>query len=118
MGVIKKEGIKQSVVTYIGVLIGVANTMYFYPKFFAEEELGLFRFLLDTATLLFPLICLGVHNLSVRMFPTFKNPENGHNGLLNLLLIGVLFGYGIFLIGVFFLYPFIDQLFSNNSLNP
>ena len=44
--VIKKEGIKQSVVTYLGVLIGAVNTMYFYPKFFSEEELGLFRFLL------------------------------------------------------------------------
>lgn len=116
MGVIKKEGIKQSIVTYVGVLIGVANTMYFYPKFFSEEELGLFRFLIDTATLLFPFVSLGIHNLSVRMFPTFKNSENGHNGLLYFLLLGVFIGYAVFLIGVFILYPFIETLLSEKSL--
>jgi O-antigen/teichoic acid export membrane protein len=116
MGVIKKEGIKQSVVTYIGVLIGVANTMYFYPKFFTEEELGLFRFLMDTGALLFPFVSLGIHNLSVRMFPTFKNSENGHNGLLFFLVTGVIIGYVIFLIGAFIAFPFIDGLFSDKSI--
>lgn len=115
MGVIKNEGIKQSIVTYIGVLIGVANTMYFYPKFFSEEELGLFRFLLDTATLLFPFVSLGIHNLSIRMYPTFKNTKNGHNGLLYFLLVGIFIGYGIFLIGVFFIHPYIETMLIDRS---
>lgn len=116
MGVIKKEGIKQSVVTYLGVLIGAVNTMYFYPKYFTEEELGLFRFLLDTATLLFPFISLGIHNLSVRMYPTFKNSTNGHNGLLFFLLIGVITGYSFFLLSSIFFIPFVDGFLDDKSL--
>ncbi len=116
MGVIKKEGIKQSVITYLGVLIGIANTMYFYPKFFSEEELGLFRFLIDTATLLFPFISLGIHNLSIRMFPTFKNPGNGHNGLLTFLLIGVFVGYILFLLGALLFTPYTLGLLADKSI--
>lgn len=115
MGVIKKEGIKQSIVTYVGVLIGTVNTMYFYPKYFSEEELGLFRFLLDTATLLFPFISLGIHNLSVRMYPTFENPKNGHNGLLFFLLIGVSGGYVIFFLSSLFFTPFVVVFLESKS---
>lgn len=116
MGVIKKEGIKQSIVTYLGVLIGAINTMYFYPKYFSEEELGLFRFLLDSATLLFPFISLGIHNLSIRMFPTFKNPQNGHNGLLFFLLVGVLGGYILFLVAAMAITPFAENFLDDRSL--
>lgn len=115
MGVIKNEGIKQSIVTYIGVLIGAANTMYFYPKYFTEEELGLFRFLMDTALLIYPFVSLGITNLCIRMFPTFRNKENGHNGMLYFLIIGVLIGYGLFLLCFMFTYPFIDVWLSGKS---
>ncbi len=116
MGVIKKEGIKQSVIIYIGVFIGTLNTLYFYPKFFDPDHLGLFRFLMDTSLLLYPLISLGVHNLSVRMFPTFKSEENGHNGLFALLIMGVSIGYILFLIGVYFFEPLIVDHLKSESL--
>jgi len=115
MGVIKKEGIKQSIVSYIGVLIGIVNVVYFYPKFLTEEELGLYRFLIDTATLLFPFISLGVHNLSVRMFPIFKDPENGHHGLWFFLLSGIVVGYIFFLSVIVLFFPFIDQFFADET---
>ncbi|MGK0316297.1 MAG: O-antigen/teichoic acid export membrane protein, partial [Saprospiraceae bacterium] len=115
MGVIKKEGIRQSIVTYIGVLIGAANTMYFYPKFFTEEELGLFRFLMNTVLLLLPFISLGVTNLSIRMFPTFRNDKNGHNGLLFFLMVGILVGFTIFLILFFLGFPIFEGFFNDKS---
>ena len=116
MGVIKKEGIKQSVIIYIGVFIGTINTLYIYPKFFDPDHLGLFRFLMDTSILLFPFISLGVHNLSVRMFPTFKSDKNGHNGLLFLLMTGVTFGFLLFLAIVYFMEPQIVLYLKDESL--
>jgi len=115
MGVIKKEGIKQSIVTYIGVLFGAVNTMYFYPKYFTEEELGLFRFLMDSALLLLPFVSLGITNLSIRMFPKFKNEENGHNGLLYFLFVGVFIGYAIFLVCFLMAYPIFEGFFMDKS---
>lgn len=98
MGIIKNQGLKQSFVTYIGVLMGVVNNLYIFPKMLDVDELGLYRFLIDSALLLFPFIGLGVHNLSVRMFPKFKNEKNGHQGFLLFLLMGAAAGYVIFLI--------------------
>lgn len=116
MGVIKKEGIKQSAIIYIGVFIGTLNTLYFYPKYFDPDHLGLFRFLMDTSLLLFPIISLGIHNLSIRMYPTFKNESNGHNGLFAMLMGGVLAGYILFLIAMFFFEPVIVSYLKGESL--
>ncbi len=116
MGVIKKEGIKHSAIIYIGVFIGTINTLYFYPKYFDPDHLGLFRFLMDTSILLFPFISLGVHNLSVRMFPIFKSDKNGHNGLLFLLMTGVTFGFLLFLGIVYFMEPQIVFYLKDESL--
>ena len=115
MGVIKREGIKNSIVTYIGVLLGAINTMYFYPKFFTEENLGLFRFLIDTSTLIYPFVSLGIHNLSVRMFPTFKNKENGHNGLWFFLLSGVTLGFLFFFLLATIFNPLLGSFFDSRS---
>jgi O-antigen/teichoic acid export membrane protein len=116
MGVIKKEGIKQSAIIYIGVFIGTANTLYFYPKFFDPDELGLFRFLIEASLLLFPILSLGVHNLAVRMFPIFKSEKNGHNGLLGLLMYGVAVGYVLFLLLTYIFQSFIVSYLQSESL--
>jgi len=65
--------------------------------------------------LLFPFVSLGIHNLSVRMFPTFKDEGKGHNGLLFFLLVGVLGGYLFFLVIAFILKPFIISLLASES---
>jgi len=87
MGVIKRQGLKQSIVVYAGTVIGMLNVLYFYPRFFSPEELGLVRFLIDTSILFAPFFLVGATNLSVRFFPEFKNEEKGHNGFLNFLLL-------------------------------
>lgn len=115
MGVIKNQGLQQSIVTYVGVLIGVVNNIYIFPEYLEVEELGLFRFLIDTSMLLFPFISLGIHNLSVRMFPQFKDEKNGHNGLLFFLLTGVIGGYLFFLIIAFGLKPLLLSLLASKS---
>ena len=101
MGVIKRQGIKQSIVNYAGVFLAAFSTIFIYVL--DQELYGAARFVIDTAFLLSPFILLGATSVAIRYFPIFKNEENGHNGLLSILGIQFLIG-GIIVIAVLFLF--------------
>lgn len=105
MGVVKRQSLKKSLVRYIGVIIGMTNLLLIYPL--SGEMLGEIRFVVNTASLLVPFFLLGINSWTVRFFTTFRNPENGHNGFLGLLLLTFLIGFSL-LGGV--VYFFQDQL--------
>lgn len=95
MGVIKRQGIKQSIVVYAGTLIGIVNVLFIYPYFLRPEELGLARFLIDTAGLIAPFVLFGATGLTVRFFPEFKDDKSNHRGFFGLLLLYALAGIGV-----------------------
>ncbi len=94
MGVIKRQGIKQSLVNYLAVIVGAISTLFIYPL--DTETVGLARFLIDGALFLGPFLMLGFNGVGIRFFPYFKDEANGHRGFLSLLLSGVLLGCLIF----------------------
>lgn len=98
MGVIRRQGIKHSIVTFLGVFLGMINVLFIYTYALTKTELGLIRYLISTATLIVPFISLGIASVAIRFFPNFKNESNGHNGFLFFLLSIPLVGYVIFLI--------------------
>ena len=49
MGVIKRQGIKNTIATYIGFVIGFVNLIIIQPNFLSKEELGLTRVLYSFA---------------------------------------------------------------------
>ena len=83
MGVIKRQSIKQSIVSYFGVLIGITSTLFIYPL--NLEIYGFVQFLLGTASLLVPFLNFGVAFLAVRFFP-LESEKNNDRGFLTLLI--------------------------------
>ncbi|MEL6636881.1 MAG: polysaccharide biosynthesis C-terminal domain-containing protein [Bacteroidota bacterium] len=95
MGVIKRQGIKQSLVNFIGVAIGALSTLTIYAN--EKEAYGLARFLLGTSLFFAPFISLGFTSVAIRFFPEFKENSERYRGFLGLLLLTVAFGATIFL---------------------
>ncbi len=100
MGVVKRQGIKQSIVTYAGVVIGMVNVLFIYPAFLKEEELGIINYVRETAAMLSLFVFLGSTELVVRFFPYFKDEGKKHHGFLFLLLSIVGLGCILLLIGL------------------
>jgi len=90
MGVIIRQGIKHSLVNYIGAGVGVVSMLFIYPL--QTEAYGLARFLTDSAILFIPLSLLGSNVLPVRFFPAFEDRASGHHGFLGWLLLIALAG--------------------------
>jgi O-antigen/teichoic acid export membrane protein len=84
MGIIQRQGIKRSILTYIGVGIGAFSTLFIYPL--ELEVFGMMQFIVNTASFFATFATFGVTVLPVRFFPVFENPQRAHNGFLGLLL--------------------------------
>ncbi len=109
MGVIKRQGIKRSIVNYVGVGIGALSTLFIYPL--DTEAYGLMRFVIDTAFFLFPFASLGTVMLVIRYFPIFKDPEKAHNGFFSFILLLATTAVLLFLLfGSFLKEPLLNAL--------
>ncbi len=114
MGVIQRQGIKQSLVNYLGVLIGAVSVLFIYPL--DPKSYGLARFLIDGSLFLSPFLMLGFGGVSIKFFPQFKNEKNGHNGLLFIMLIAVLSASLIFVLLAFLFKDFIYDLYADKEV--
>ena len=117
MGVIKRQGIKNSLVSYFGVLIGAVNVLFIYPISDATlEAYGLVRFLVDTSFLLMPFVMLGMGSLTVRFYPVFRDDEKSHHGFLFNLLLGAGAGMLLFALSFWLFKNQIIEIFSGKAL--
>ena len=96
MGVIKRQGIKQSLVNYFAVAIGAVSVLFIYP--IDRETYGLARFIIDGAMFLAPFLMLGFSSVTIRFFPHFKDEKKGHKGFLFFVVSGVSVGCILFLL--------------------
>ncbi len=102
MGSIKKQGITNTIISYIGIGVGFLNLILLQPFMLKPEELGLTRILFSFTLLVGTLFPLGLNFLTIKFFPRFKNKENGHNGYFGLLLLFALIGYAVIACVIFF----------------
>ena len=89
MGIIAKQSIQGTIVTYLGVAVGFVTTFFVLTRFLTAEEIGLARVLVDAATLFIGLAQLGTSASIIRFYPHFvtkrregeeakeKNTEHG-----------------------------------------
>ncbi len=95
MGVIKRQGIKNTIITSIGIIIGVVNVIFIQPKYLSEEELGLTRLLYEFSYLIGLAVPLGLPNIIVKYFPFFRDKEKKHNGFAGYVLLIFFIGFAI-----------------------
>ena len=120
MGIIKRQGLKGSIVSYFGVLIGIASTLWIYPSFL--ELYGQAQLIISTATLFIPIASFGIPSLAVRFFQDFKDQENKHNNFIGVLIFSIiLFNLLFFTLSFFcgeYLLHFLDSLeFNTEQIN-
>lgn len=113
MGIIQRQGIKQSLVNFIGVAIGVLSTLFIYP--YDKEAYGLARFIIGTGMLLVPFINMGLGNVAIKFFEEFSSENSGNRGFLGFLLAANCGGVIIFLIIAFLAKDSIYSFYQDRS---
>ena len=83
MGIIAKQSIQGTIVTYLGVAVGFVSTFFVLTRFLTTEEIGLARVLVDAATLFIGLAQLGTSSSIIRFYPHFKRNLESYRSAQN-----------------------------------
>ena len=86
MGIVQRQGLRNTLISYAGLGIGFVNTTFVLPRLLAPAQIGLLSVLVSVATMGALVSALGFTNTTIRYFPYFRNREAGHTGFLPLLL--------------------------------
>ncbi len=101
MGIVIRQSIKASIVSYAGAVIGMVSTIFIYPYFLTPELIGLNRILIDSAFLFAFIVQIGIPNAIIRFSPQLKKMglirEAYRYALLLPLISLVFFGTLVFL---------------------
>lgn len=79
MGIVKKQAYKNTIISYMGMVIGYVNVLL-YTQYLATTQYGLFGLLQNLAVLYSLIAGLGVPSIITRYFPFFRTEDRKHNG--------------------------------------
>jgi O-antigen/teichoic acid export membrane protein len=79
MGIIQKQGIANTIISYLGILIGFVNILILQPYMLDPDEIGLTRILFSLATLFATIFPLGLNGVIVKFLPEYRD-EKGNKG--------------------------------------
>ena len=86
MGIVLKQSLNNTIVTYFGFAIGAVNTLFLYTNFMQPDNYGLIQVILSVSAVLMPILAFGVPNSLVKFYSSFKN-ESSQDGFLTLMLL-------------------------------
>lgn len=93
MGVIQRQGLKNTITTYLGIAIGFVSLIVIQPQFLTKEELGLTRILYSFSILVAMFVPLGIGNATTKYFPLFKDSNKNHHGYFAFMMLFPLAGF-------------------------
>ncbi|MEX2595514.1 MAG: polysaccharide biosynthesis C-terminal domain-containing protein [Salibacteraceae bacterium] len=73
MGIIRSQALNNSVVSYLGIIIGYLNLAILFPRLLSQEVLGLVQVLVAAMLFTSNLGSFGLQYIVVRYFPIFRN---------------------------------------------
>jgi len=87
LGIIQRQALLNTIVNYLGIIIGFVNVVILFPLFLSQEEFGLTRLVLSLATTMAQLSSFGVHRIAIKFFPVFRKETHKNNGLFLILFL-------------------------------
>ncbi|MFA5648909.1 MAG: oligosaccharide flippase family protein [Bacteroidales bacterium] len=114
MGHIKKQTIKGSVYSYIGVFLGFLISGLLLPRLLTTEENGILKLLISYSTLFAQFASFGFTNATTRLFAFFRDYKKNHHGFLLILFLVIGVGF-ILTLSLFLIFK--NQLIAPNEGN-
>ena len=100
MSVVARQGVKYSIIGYLGFLLGTLSSIFIFP--YDMEFYGKLRYILPTAEMIVPVIVFGLSFSNVKFFSKVR-ADGKHHNMLSLSLLAVLFNFVIVVAAYFLL---------------
>lgn len=86
MGIVLKQSLNNTLITYFGFVIGGINTLFLYTRFLTDEYFGLVNVILSASAVLMPLLAFGVPNALIKYYAGFREGK-GRDAFLTLMVL-------------------------------
>lgn len=114
MGIIYRQSIQNTIISYLGIVLGFVSTILLFPHILSTDQYGLTRVLFPMALLCSQFTHFGVKSIIIRYFPYFKHSQSARYRFLSLIILVPLGGWVIFSI----VYLLFDDLFISYFDDP
>ena len=115
MGIVQRQGIRNSIITYLGIAIGAVSLIIIQPRFLTKEEIGLTRLLFSFSSLIASVMPLGVTATTLKFFPYFRDRDRNHHGFFGFMLIIPVIGYILLSLLLYLLKDYIISKYIGQS---
>lgn len=115
MTVVRRQGIKNAIYGYAGILLGVLSTLYIQPFFLSKEEIGLTRLILSVSTILALISNIGTTTTIVKFLPHFYDRDTRHKGFFTIAVLFPLVGFTVCFAAVSFFKNDLLSLYGTNG---
>jgi O-antigen/teichoic acid export membrane protein len=103
LGIIIRQSIKNTIISYLGIILGFVTTILLFPRFLTADQYGLTRLFLSIVTVAAQFCHLGMKKIIIRFFPYFDQMEGSRYNLLFLSFAIPMTGFLAF-VGIYFLF--------------
>jgi len=114
LGIIQRQSLKFTIINFIGTFLGFLSVIFIHSL--DKEIYGYFQFLHGSATLLLPILGLGIHGAVIRYAPIFEKKNASPHFLAFTLVITTICAFFslIFISGLYYIfYPYLHVFFKN-----
>ena len=115
MGILKRQSIKASIVSYVGIVLGALNIVYFFPKLLSPDEIGFIETLRGIAFIIAPFAELGLPSIVNRFFPYYSDIDQKHKGFFSFIISIFIIGFLLISLAFYFFSDPISQAYSENA---
>lgn len=112
MGIVKRQNLKNNILSYVGVGLAALSTIFVYPL--ALEAYGISQTLLSIAMLMMPFLSLGAASVGIRYFPERDKTAEDRKYFFSLLIYTTLLGSVIVPFIVWLLFINIEPLLPSS----
>ncbi len=116
MGVIRKQSLQTTLLSYLGVGLGYVNVVLLFPKFFEPDQFGLTRVLIAVTGVSAQFALFGLGNSIIRFFPKFnEGDEKGQHGFLGWALLWGVIGLAVVSLALLVAKPWVVDYYQEKS---
>ena len=112
MSVVARQGIKYSIIGYLGFLLGTFSAIFIFP--YDMEFYGKLRYILPTAEMIVPIVVFGLSFSNVKFFSKV-NADGKHHNLLSLSLLAIIINFSAF-VALYFLLNYLFPSWQQSRL--
>ncbi|NBC66420.1 MAG: oligosaccharide flippase family protein [Bacteroidetes bacterium] len=115
MGIIVRQSISNTLISYLGIALGFVLTILMFPNILRADQYGLTRVLISASFISSQFAHLGFQNLVIRYFPFFKKADPEQHGFLFWIITIPIVGFLIFTLIYFLASDLIIQYYNERS---